>query len=541
MDAEEAFHLWSAGNCTFACNACKPSALFKGSMLLKRHFRKEHEGITRTQHDHQYGQSLIRTAKLKCPGCNEDVLHDYAELKAHVEAKHDGMDMFDYFLDYFHEKENDGREVQKSPSKRKGKDNKDVEVEDMAKEDENKEGKDMDSKNVTNKVGNFCRYRCSQCASVYADWNDFSDHISSEHGMAKRFKADYLWEVAYHQCNHCPKKILSDITFIKFHVKGTGGHPDWQEYLDEHKAKDEQNDESFVSSQVSTKSSTPPKSMQYRTKSKKKEEDKPDKDRRPAEVPKQKKKVKPPPTRKSKVKPPPSRKRKVEPPPPRKSTRPRNERKKFVFSDDECYFDDDIADKDFIPPRYSPDKDDDDQLRSKSNLEIDLDELPDLASDEEEGQVIKARRHQDVVKKPTPNKLSPRQPSLKKPSPKTPSQKTPSSKTPSSKTYSSKTYSLKEVAPPQPDPTKSSELARLRSCSVVLEEPKTPVIEYDDGDDLEHGKITHRVGNFCRFRCKHNSCKDIFKSWRDLLTHMKDTHPGQDHDFKKDCLTKMVS
>jgi len=98
----------------------------------------------------------------------------------------------------------------------------------------NKEdGNNDDTSIVTCKVANLCEYKCKQCPKTFKSWNDFSEHLVNIHGGNNRFKPEYLTKVVHHQCNECPKKILCDLSFIAWHIKGCGGHSQWQSYLDD--------------------------------------------------------------------------------------------------------------------------------------------------------------------------------------------------------------------------------------------------------------------------------------------------------------------
>jgi NAD-dependent SIR2 family protein deacetylase len=426
-------------------------------------------------------------------------------------------------------------------------------------------------KGTTEKVGNFCRYRCKHCAVVYTSWEVFSEHMAEAHGSNKRFKAEYLSKVIHHQCNQCPKKVLCDLLFIEWHVKGCGGHSEWKDYLREF-GPDTQNDckengeeKENREKPEGTANKPSPKKVLKASASKgassqpRENVDKPLVEQDPVssvevtelagnfctfQCPKCKKEFS-------------------------SWLEMRNHNMSSPHGSGSAGFKDVyvskrvvhpchicgervLADNMFISlhlkkgighpkwPDYeakwsskekasapAPSKPAVNQRRKSRRMKT---KRKEVVFSDDEGMFDDDIADQDFIPK---RRKREKWRFLSLGSAEDP--------------LSTEISKQKESDPTAK--TKSDEAKRLESnetsnaTASVEHEGEDEHAEGDvseDDDDLEAGSVTDRAGNFCRFRCEPNICSGTFNSWRELLQHRREKHEGQNHGFKQKYLKKLV-
>ncbi len=189
-----AFDRWKVGACKYLCARC--DRVFPGQLQFFCHLQDDHRTVWE-KYERQFGNPLLEAARIRCGLCQKNVLHDFVKLKVHLQRRHDGMDLLDYFAQHVYdggtgreessaslevEEEGDGHEG--GDQSQEAQDSEDVDMEAAHEEGETVAEEETTQGETVDKYQTWirgCLYKCGYCGEDFHQPSIFRDHLIEQH------------------------------------------------------------------------------------------------------------------------------------------------------------------------------------------------------------------------------------------------------------------------------------------------------------------------------------------------------------------------
>ncbi len=179
--------------CVFSCPVCQKT--FKTYSSFGNHTNISCKSANTTA---RRLQNLKKVISHKCLLCSKLLLCDLRFIKTHLKGHHKTMTIRKY--------------ASITGCSIAGVDmEKDKSFEEMAKVAE-----------VTDQIGNFCRYKCDHCNEHFAEkWPSMFAHLKNVHGSSptKGCHEKHVIKVVMHECKGCGFKLLNDRHILRNHIQ----------------------------------------------------------------------------------------------------------------------------------------------------------------------------------------------------------------------------------------------------------------------------------------------------------------------------------
>ncbi len=183
-----------ANLCEYRCAKC--SRVFTSRQSLIGHFKKTGHACVKEVNINNF---LTKIVMHKCQICSRKILSDKQCIKNHLRNKHN-INQQEY--------------ITKTKVENKCKRS------EWKKEFDKRCASDLKNNDISESVGNYCKFSCTRCEFSCKSWQLMTKHLYSKaHGDIISSPLKYLKTLKLHRCYICRKLVLCDNQLLTNHLK----------------------------------------------------------------------------------------------------------------------------------------------------------------------------------------------------------------------------------------------------------------------------------------------------------------------------------